>query len=69
MLKHLIIEQVVVFLGLPKKKHIYKFFFDTFPIGSASTKDESSDENLIWKHEIGPLIETLINAYQSSSLF
>lgn len=34
-------------------------------IGSATTKDESSDENLIWKHEIDPLIETLKTAYES----
>ncbi|UJR24869.1 hypothetical protein I4U23_006238 [Adineta vaga] len=26
---------------------------------------ESSDESLIWKHEIGPLIETMITAYKS----
>ena len=41
-----------------KKRKI--FFLD-----SSSTKDDLSEENLIWKHEIGPLIETLITAYQS----
>ncbi|CAF4467074.1 unnamed protein product, partial [Rotaria sp. Silwood2] len=35
-------------------------------ISSSSTKDDSSKENLIWKHEIGPLIETLITAYQKN---
>jgi hypothetical protein len=38
-------------------------------LGSSSTKDESSEENLIWKHEIGPLIETLITAYKSIKLY
>ncbi len=38
-------------------------------LGSSSTKDESSEENLIWKNEIGPLIETLITAYKSIKLY
>ncbi len=41
----------------------------SFFLGSASTKDESSEENLIWKHEIGPLIDTLITEYKSIKLY
>jgi len=49
------------FLFFPKKSKIL--------LGSSSTKDESSEENLIWKHEISPLIETLITAYKSIKLY
>ncbi|CAF1501349.1 unnamed protein product [Adineta ricciae] len=33
---------------------------------SQSSKDESSEDNLIWKHEIDPLIETMITAYKKN---
>jgi len=62
-LDHHIIEIVRFnFFSFPPKNEI-------FCLGSASTKDESSEENLIWKHEIGPLIDTLITAYKSIKLY
>ena len=35
-------------------------------ISSSTSKEESADETLLWKNEINPLIEALINAYQST---
>jgi len=45
--------------------YLIKSNFNHHHLGSSSSKDESTDDNLIWKHEISPLIETLITAYQS----
>lgn len=47
---------------------LFRFFesiHESFLQGSASTKDDNSEESRIWKHEISPLIETLIIAYES----
>ena len=42
-----------------------KSFFSRFSEESAAATDETSDDTSVWKHEISPLIETLITAFES----
>jgi hypothetical protein len=39
--------------------------FSQFNIDSVTSKDDLSDENLLWKNEISPLIDKIVTAYQS----